>query len=110
MLVMEKNWDYMAEVEAFAEKTGQMKQLQEKLDYLATFGGDPGAGDVRCTLYKDFAPMSFTFVMEKCVKGIWKRWFNGGLIYHGSHDGGGDGGSPTYSVNLIPQQGWSIHT
>jgi hypothetical protein len=38
------------------------------------------------------------------------KWFNGGLIYHGRHDGGGDGGAPTFSVNLTPQYGWSIHT
>jgi hypothetical protein len=35
---------------------------------------------------------------------------NGGLIYHGKHDNGGDGGSPTFSVCLEPTNGWSIHT
>jgi len=39
-----------------------------------------------------------------------ERWFNGGLIFHGPHDNGGDGGAPTFSVNLLPQDGWSIHT
>jgi len=39
-----------------------------------------------------------------------ERWFNGGLIFHGPHDNGGDGGAPTFSVNLSPQDGWSIHT
>jgi hypothetical protein len=38
------------------------------------------------------------------------KWFNGGLIYHGQHDNGGDGSAPTFSVNLTPQYGWSIHT
>lgn len=37
-------------------------------------------------------------------------WFNGGLIFHGPHDNGGDGGMPTLSVNLLPHHGWSIHT
>jgi hypothetical protein len=40
----------------------------------------------------------------------YKFWFNGGLIYHGTHDGGGDGGAPTFSVNLSPVNGWSVHT
>lgn len=52
-------------------------------------------------LYKDFAPYSFTFSAGD---------FYGGLVYHGSHDGGGDGSSPTFSVNLNPVNGWSIHT
>jgi len=35
---------------------------------------------------------------------------HGGLIYHGPHDGFGDGGSPSFSVSLSKSQGWSIHT
>ena len=49
----------------------------------------------------DFAPHSFNFTM--C--GMY-----GGMIYHGPHDGGGDGGAPTYSMNLSPIAGWSLHT
>lgn len=37
-------------------------------------------------------------------------WFSGGLIFHGPHDNGGDGGMPTLSVNLSEGYGWSIHT
>lgn len=40
----------------------------------------------------------------------WFFWFNGGLIFHGDHDGGGDGGMPTLSVCLQPTDGWAIHT
>lgn len=51
---------------------------------------------------------------KKCYAGPqqenYKRWFNGGLIYHGTHDNGGDGGAPTFSVNLTPENGWSVHT
>lgn len=53
------------------------------------------------TLYKDFAPLSFTWGGNGWV---------GGLIFHGSHDGGGDGGMPSLSVCLSPVDGWSIHT
>ena len=37
-------------------------------------------------------------------------WFNGGLIFHGPHDNGGDGGAPTFSVNLGVGYGWAMHT
>jgi hypothetical protein len=101
--------DYLKQVEAFAEKVGLREQLDEKLKYL---GGYAGGVNTRCTLYKDFAPASFEFVMERrdCVHTPWKRWFNGGLIYHGPHDGFGSGGAPTFSVSLSPEHGWQIHT
>jgi len=49
----------------------------------------------------DFAPHSFNFTM--C--GMY-----GGMLYHGPHDGGGDGSAPTFSVNISPVVGWSLHT
>jgi Domain of unknown function (DUF4120) len=52
-------------------------------------------------LYKDFAPNSFEFQAGGFV---------GGLIFHGKHDNGGDGGAPTLSVNLEPVDGWILHT
>lgn len=58
-------------------------------------GGQP------MTLYGDTSPLSFTWGGA--------GWF-GGLIFHGSHDGGGDGGAPSFSVCLSPVDGWSIHT
>ena len=57
----------------------------------------------------DFADYSFYFWRETvdepnvCVS-------NGGIIFHGKHDNGGDGGAPTFSVNLTPCNGWQIHT
>ena len=35
---------------------------------------------------------------------------NGGIIYHGKHDNGGDGSAPTFAVNMTPVNGWSTHT
>lgn len=59
----------------------------------------------------DFAPYSFDFCLYgKDKAGNNQRWYNGGIIFHGSHDKGGDGGKPTFSVNLSPVDGWSIHT
>ncbi len=108
LVVREDVREHFEMVKAFAEETDQMDQLQVKLDFLDGFGGEPK--NVRCLLFKDFAPYSFYFVLEKHVEGKWKRWFNGGLIYHGAHDNGGDGGAPTYSVCLTPIRGWSVHT
>jgi hypothetical protein len=58
-------------------------------------------------IYQDFAPYSFYFVRytRGCV-----RFMNGGIIFHGKHDNGGDGSAPTFSVSLTPCDGWQIHT
>jgi hypothetical protein len=58
----------------------------------------------------DFAPLSFYFEKVVMIDGEWKRDYNGGIIFHGSHDGGGDGGAPTFSVSLTPVDGWATHT
>ena len=57
------------------------------------------------------------FVDELCdaieaedANGRWTTWFNGGLIFHGAHDGHGSGAAPTFAVSLTPTTGWSIHT
>jgi len=76
-----------------------------------------------CFLYNDFAPHSFTFscyALEDCmiyedsegmsiaVKNNTNPWMNGGLIYHGPLE---DGSHPeTFSTQLTPHDGWSIHT
>lgn len=107
------------ETEAFAKKAGKLDDLHSKLSRLChgdksdeelTLWGRPAA--IRVSLGSDFAPYSFTFYVEVQYEGEeeWKFQFNGGLIFHGSHDGGGDGSAPTFSVNMSPQDGWSIHT
>lgn len=63
--------------------------------------------DGKTIIYNDFADKSFYFVRynkEGEPRG------NGGIIFHGTHDNGGNGGAPTFSVNLIPVDGWQIHT
>jgi len=106
------------ETEAFAKSAGKLDNLHSKLSRLChgdksdeelTLWGRPAA--IRVRLGSDFAPHSFTFYQETKYEGEdWKFQFNGGLIFHGSHDGGGDGSAPTFSVNMSPQDGWSIHT
>ena len=106
-----QNQEYFDEVVAFAKKIGMHDQLQEQLSYLATYADHNDEGLTKCLLGSDFAPQSFSFLMQKKDKdGQFQRWFNGGLIFHGDHDNGGDGGAPTFSVNLVPMNGWQIHT
>ena len=58
------------------------------------------------TLYEDFSPKSFYFVRYKESEFVG----NGGIIFHGKHDGYGSGNAPTFSVSLTPVNGWQIHT
>ncbi len=110
--------DDFTEAEEFAKSTGRHEQLVSLLGRLAmketkddslTFFGRP-IEDIRVRIFHDFAPLSFGFVMQIKADGEWENVMNGGLIYHGPHDRGGDGGAPTYSVNVSPHDGWSIHT
>lgn len=57
-------------------------------------------------LYPDFAPLSLLFAIMKEGKII----MNGGLIFHGRHDGNGSGSSPTFSISITKTDGWQIHT
>lgn len=151
--------EHHAQVLEFAKKTSREAQLQDKLDWLANYACHGDSTKTRCKLYKDFAPYSYYFVMErrvaesrwtgcrdcghnwiapverdkptpnisgeattycpKCmsrnthaepVKAEYQHWFNGGLIFHGSHDGYGSGSAPSFSCTLTPTDGWSIHT
>tara|TARA_Y100000310_G_scaffold194826_1_gene194838 strand:- start:304 stop:645 length:342 start_codon:yes stop_codon:yes gene_type:complete len=105
--------EYLASVQAFAEsvQTDEGQDLDSRLAYLAGYACHNTPEDTRCRLFPDFAPQSFAFTMERKNKaGQYEYWFNGGLIFHGNHDGGGDGSAPTFSVNLNPVSGWSVHT
>ena len=92
----------------FAKATGRFKSLMEHIDYLHNYAGKE---NTRCLLRKDFAPYSFNFTMQKKrADGSYVYWFEGGLIYHGPHDGYGSGQAPTLSVCLNPTDDWTIHT
>jgi len=112
--------EYLESVQQAAAEMGKGDQLLGRLTYLAQYAcwkqtddGDQVPGDfntTRCVLCKDWAPLSFSFVMHQKTEGGYRFWFNGGLIFHGQHDGFGDGSAPTYSVDLSSTDGWSIHT
>lgn len=64
--------------------------------------------EIEITIQNDFAPYSFYFIKNRKDNGDFIG--NGGIIFHGKHDNGGDGGSPTFSVCIEPCNGWQIHT
>ena len=106
--------------------------LENQLEYLRTYANSEVPNNCHVVIGTDFAPHSFSVVwyfQAKPGKGLSKDsyhdrftldqypklegyvyYMNGGLIFHGKHDGGGDGGAPTFSVNLTPTNGWGIHT
>ena len=113
-MIVDRTDGYLAKVLSSepAQRINGHQSLAERLYYLGTYADHANDGRTRCILYPDFAPLSFMFNMERRQSSDedYQHWFNGGLIFHGDHDGGGNGGAPTYSVNLNPVDGWSIHT
>ena len=95
--------EYLTEVQRFAASVGKLESLQRCLDRLQRIAENL---DGTVHMGRDFAPYSFLFGIEAGGR----TRLNGGVIFHGSHDNGGDGSAPTYSVSLDPQDGWSIHT
>jgi hypothetical protein len=90
----------------FAWATKQIAQFEETLE---RWGAKSDDKELR--LFKDFAPYSFVFELyEKKDGGELGYLCCGGIIYHGDHDGGGNGSAPTFSVCLEPTQGWAVHT
>jgi hypothetical protein len=111
MLDTERVTDYLAKVRAYADTTGQRESLERRLGQLAKLCDDGTGTAARTRLFPDFAPHSFEFQVERRTPaGGWEFVMNGGLIYHGRHDAGGNGGAPTYAVTMSPVDGWSIHT
>ena len=112
ILINERSAEYLATVRAKADALGLREKLEAQLTRLENYGNHGDEAKNRCVLYPDFSPLSFGFNIEhQRDDGSWKHWFNGGLIFHGQHDRGGDGSSPTFSVSLTPvDDDWSIHT
>lgn len=110
-MIKVQNQAHYDAIVAFAEEAGLKDQLDCKLKYLDEYAEHGDRGKSQCLLYADFAPHSFGFTMQ--VRGDdaeYRTWFVGGLIFHGSHDNGGDGSFPTLAVSLSPSTGWQVHT
>ena len=104
MLVV-KDLEYFEKVVNWAKENDLYDDLKKNLDFLDTYAGKD---KTECLLFKDFAPQSFYFLMQKDGK----TWFNGSCILHSAHDNGGDGGAPTFFVCLNPdtKPHWQVHT
>ena len=95
----------------FAKKM-KNNSLQDCLERLKKTDENMGP-DYETHIYPDFAPLSFEFVRAKYTNGRDNKpdfVSNGGIIYHGPHDGFGSGAAPTFSVCLTPTDGWCIQT
>ena len=101
-----RNQTHFDAVCAFADEVGLREQLDAKLKWLDEYRDSKS----RCVLTPDFAPHSFGFVLQvPGADGDYRTLFVGGLIFHGPHDGGGDGSFPTLAVSVEPTHGWQIH-
>ncbi len=98
-----QNQDHFDKVKTHAATIGLADNLQTQLDRLLAIAQNTGGV---CHLGFDFAPFSFSFAVIRNGDTI----INGGLIFHGAHDNGGDGSFPTLAVSLSPARGWQIHS
>jgi hypothetical protein len=102
-LLIVKCEEHLQAVREFADRTNQRQQFKSRLSDLTAYLLDNWIVE----LYTDFAPHSFAWTEFSPTR---QRGLSGGLIYHGQHDGGGNGQAPTFSVNLTPISGWANHT
>jgi hypothetical protein len=110
LIVHEEVQPHLEKVREFARSMNLEEKLERQLDYLGSYACHEDPERTRCQLYTDFAPHSFTFVMErKNPLGEYERWFNGGLIYNGP-DCPNDGSFPALTVSFGDSIGWSVHT
>lgn len=110
--------EYFGGVMTQAVKLGLINQFLKQLQWLSEYANRPGCmydcedgKNTRCKLFKDFAPLSFTFSIEKTTDNVnWEHWFNGGLIYQGPSCPA-DGSFPSLTVSLnSTKHGWFAHT
>ena len=100
-----KDPEHFIEVLNFALAAKAADRLLERLEYLANYG----EGDNTCMLYRDWAPHSFAFAMNKPDSQL---WFNGGLVYSGPGQPL-DGSAPALTVGIgidSSKHSWSVHT
>jgi len=99
----------LQEIKEFAKTTTVEQTLLDSLDRLELMAENRGYDNEKyeVLLGADFAPMSLCFCIAQEGK---PPVFNGGLIYHGTHDGHGSGSAPSFSVTVDKSDGWRIHT
>ncbi len=94
----------LAEIKAFATNHGLTESFNRTFTRLARYTQN----GCEVNLYNDFAPLSLYFEVTREGQFV----SNGGFIFHGRHDGFGNGSAPTFTVCLDQKRvpGWSIHT
>ena len=103
-MIIDKSNGRLDEIKEFANKNELTESFNNSFKSFENYSQK--GYDV--TLASDFAPLSLMFAIYKDGKYI----SNGGFIFHGKHDGFGNGSFPTFSVSLSTDKkaGWSIHT
>jgi hypothetical protein len=103
-MILDKSTGRLDHIKTFAKEHNLLDNFNQtfsRLEYYANKG-------YTVTLYADFVPLSMEFSITDNDRLI----LNGGFIFHGPHDGFGNGGAPTFSVCIDPDDkpGWRIHT
>ena len=103
-MIIDNSNGRLDEIKAYAKEHDLMESFNETFSRLENYSGK----GYKVSLYSDFAPLSLEFVVKEEERSV----LNGGFIFHGKHDGFGNGGAPTFSVSLSQDKvtGWSIHT
>ena len=103
-MIIDKTNGKLAEIKAFAKEHNLMENFNETFSRLENYS----VKGYDVNLYSDFAPLSLEFSITDQGQFV----FNGGFIFHGKHDGFGNGGAPTFSVSVSTENktGWSINT
>lgn len=104
-MIVDKTQGKLDEIRQFADSINKRDNLENCIKNL-----DYGSDKYVVEIFTDFAPKSLYFV-RKCI-GDERFAGNGGVIFHGRHDNGGDGSSPTLSVSIDPNNElhWQVHT
>lgn len=103
-MIIDKTNGRLNEIKAYATEHLLMESFNETFSRLENYS----VKGCDVNLYSDFAPLSLEFSITDQGQFV----LNGGFIFHGKHDGYGNGGAPTFSVLLSTEKktGWSIHT
>jgi len=111
-MIIDQTNGKLDEIKSFAATHPNGKSLTQCFEHLGRIVKNTFT-DCAIWVFPDFAPMSLYFALVEATEAPYEREqikMNGGIIYHGSHDGFGSGSAPTFSVNIEPTDGWSLHT
>ena len=103
-MIIDNSNGRLAEIKAFTSENNLLESFNNTFSRLENYS----AKGYTVTLYSDFAPLSMEFSITENNKLV----LYGGFIFHGPHDGYGNGGAPTFSVFIDSDDkpGWRIHT